>query len=78
MQVKCYYVTPNLKILALRELAHLVSLCSCIDGLVSSVGDVLDSKLRPGLIFRIPGRSSLPSTARHRERPCPATRNCGE
>ena len=42
------------------------------DGLVQP--EVVGNRLRPGLVFRIPGRSSLSSTARHRQRPHPTMR----
>ncbi|KAF8556301.1 hypothetical protein OG21DRAFT_1506748, partial [Imleria badia] len=47
-----------------RLVGNLVGLRSCFDGPVSPIGKVLDSKLHPGLIFQIPGRSSL-SLTRH-------------
>ena len=54
---------------------YYVGLCSRIDGFVSSMSDIIDSKLHPGLIFWVPGGSSLPSMARHHQQPCPATRD---
>ena len=57
------------------EERYYAGLCSHIDGLVSPMSDILDSKLHPGLIFWVPGRSSLPSMARHHQQPRPTTRD---